>query len=203
MDEFEEKAFVRKLTRMNEAAWESLCTQYSAVLLAFVQLYFGCALQEAEEIVQMAFIRCVKSINTFDPQRGRLLQWLKAIAKNEGYTYLRRNVRQAADTPLSVIPDHVLGQIAAAIDQVPLPDDLLAKKELRMLIGECLMEVNRRYREVLLGKYVDGLKVSQIAARWGTTEKAVESLLSRARESFKNVLLGRLPGQQSSGSEMM
>jgi len=202
MDRFEEKAFVRKLTRMNDGAWEYFCKQYSAPLLEFVQWHFGCALQESEEIVQMVFVRCVKSIGTFDPRRGGVFQWLKAVAKNEGHTCFRRHGKRNAEMSLSVIPDHVLGQIAGVIDRAPLPDDVLARKELRILVGECLTEVNRRYREALLGKYVDGLKVSEIAARWDTTEKAVESLLSRARESFKSVILGKLQRQRVSGSEM-
>lgn len=202
MDRVEEKAFVRQLVRMNDGAWESFCERYSAALLGFVRNRFACDVQEAEEIVQMVFVRCVKSIRTFDPRRGRLLGWLKAVARNEGHTHLRRNAGPSADRPMSAIPGDVLGRIAGAIDRAPLPDDLLAGKELRMLIGECLAELNPRHRQVLVGKYVDGLKVSEIAARWDTSEKAVESLLSRARESFKSVLLARRAEGQTAGSEI-
>ena len=44
--------------------------------------------------------------------------------------------------------------------------------------------LNEDRRQVLLGKYVDGLTVSEIAARTSRTEKAVEPLLSRARGSY-------------------
>ena len=203
MDKREETAFVRELVRMKDDAWELFCRQYSAPLADFVRLRFGCNLQESEEIVQMAFVRCVKSIRTFDPRRGRLFPWLKAVARNEGHTLLRRNAGQAARMPLSAIPDNVLGQVADAIDRAPLPDDLLASKELRTLVQDCLLELNSRYRKVLLAKYADGLAVSQIAVSWDTTNKAVESLLSRARASFQGVLLGKLAAQQAPGKEMV
>jgi len=45
-------------------------------------------------------------------------------------------------------------------------------------------------REVLVGKYVEGLSVETIAARMGRTPKAVESLLSRARQQMRHLLGG-------------
>ena len=45
-------------------------------------------------------------------------------------------------------------------------------------------------RKVLLGKYVEGLSVEAIAIRMGRTAKAVESLLSRAREQMRALLRG-------------
>ena len=42
-------------------------------------------------------------------------------------------------------------------------------------------------RRVLVDKYVEELSVVQIAARTGKSPKAVESLLSRAREQFRTV----------------
>lgn len=48
------------------------------------------------------------------------------------------------------------------------------------------------------GKYTDGLSVKQIAERLGTSPKAVESLLTRARQAFRDGFAS-LAG--SSGSE--
>jgi len=53
-----------------------------------VRLRLGCAQELAEEIVHMTFIRCVRSIKTFDLARGRLFGWLNAIARNEAHTLL-------------------------------------------------------------------------------------------------------------------
>ena len=45
-----------------------------------------------------------------------------------------------------------------------------------------------RHQEVLQLKYIDGLSVRETADRLQTTEKAVESRLTRARESFRKAL---------------
>jgi len=203
MDRLEENALVRKLALGDEAAWESLCREYSAGLLEFVQLGFGLGREKSEEIVQMAFVRCVRSIGTFDPARGRLFPWLKTVARNEARSCLRRDRRGGTNLALSAVPEYVLDRLADAVDQTPLPDELLARRDTQMLIRECLTELNTRYRQALVRKYVDGWKVARIAAGFGVSEKALESLLSRARESFKNALLTKLAGKGLQSSEIL
>jgi DNA-directed RNA polymerase specialized sigma24 family protein len=40
---------------------------------------------------------------------------------------------------------------------------------------------------VLQAKYLDGRSVADIAAEWGESLKAVESLLTRARQAFREL----------------
>ena len=49
-----------------------------------------------------------------------------------------------------------------------------------------------RYGEALEWKYIDGLSVREIAARLELGEKATESLLTRARESFRDAIGGMI-----------
>ena len=46
-------------------------------------------------------------------------------------------------------------------------------------------ELPERYEAVLRMKYLERMSVADMAAARGETEKAVESLLSRAREAFR------------------
>lgn len=179
MDQKEEKTFVRKLKKMDERAWEVFCREYSAPLLAFVRFKFGCNREKAEEIVQMTFIRCVKSIRTFKPSRGTLLNWLKAISKNEAHTLVRQNQKQLA----------TIEGIFDEIDTAALSEEIVAKEETQLLIHETIAELYSRYRKVLILKYVENRKVTEIAAMSGESEKAIESLLSRSRQAFKKLFL--------------
>ena len=47
----------------------------------------------------------------------------------------------------------------------------------------------RHYGDILEWKYVDGLSVADIAARLGVGPKAAESLLTRARNAFREAIL--------------
>ena len=179
MDQTEQKAFVRKLKKMDERAWEMFCREYSRPLLAFVQFRFGCNREKAEEIVQMTFIRCVKSIRNFKSSRGMLLNWLKAISKNEAHTLLQQDQKQLA----------TIEGIFDEIDTVALSEETVAKEEIQLLIHETIAELYNRYRKVLILKYVENRKVAEIAAMLGQSEKAIESLLSRSRQAFKKVFL--------------
>ena len=202
MDSSEETALVRRLARMDERAWEMLCGCYGRSLLACIQLGFGCSADRAEEIVQRAFVRCVRSIGSFDPSRGRLFPWLKAIAANEARTCLGTANDEAA-APLSAIPEHVLAGLAEMIDRSPLPDEIIVRDDTRQLVRRCLASLNERQRDVLILKYVEGLKMSEIAQRMETSEKAVESLLSRSREALRSAILAECARQGTPAPEIL
>ncbi len=192
MDKAEEVALVRKLVRMNEGAWEQFCRAYSRQLFGFVHLCLGCGREQAEDIVQMAFLRCVRSMRTYDPSRGRLFGWLKAIARNEAHTVRSHNPRQAWESPGSALPEDVMSRLLLKIDHKPLPEDVLDRKETRISVQDALTELPLRYQQALMMKYVEGLKTAKIAARQGTTEKAAESVLSRARDAFRRAFLRKV-----------
>jgi len=55
-------------------------------------------------------------------------------------------------------------------------------------VRAALAELGAETRGVLLGKYVDGRSVSQLADEFGRSPKAIESLLSRARARMRRLL---------------
>jgi len=189
MDQTEEKTFIRKLKKMDKWAWEVFCREYSPQLLAFVQLRFGCDREKAEEIVQMTFIRCVKSIRNFKPSRGTLLNWLKTISKNEAHTLLQQDQKQSAVKTSADSSVETIEGVLKKMDTVSLSEEIVAKGEIQLLIHETIAELYSRYRKVLILKYVENRKVAEIATMLGQSEKAIESLLSRSRQAFKKIFL--------------
>jgi RNA polymerase sigma-70 factor (ECF subfamily) len=195
MDQAEERQLVKRLTRMNEEAWREFCRLYAEPVAAFVRAAFGCGREDSEEIAQMAFVRCVRSIGSFDPRRGRLQGWLKAVARNEARTFLSARGERRREIPQSLLPPLVAEQLLLGLDGNPLPDDLAAREDVCGLVRGALADVNSRGGEALRLKYMQGLPVSEIAKRLNASEKAVESLLTRARETFRTELVRRLgPG---------
>jgi RNA polymerase sigma-70 factor (ECF subfamily) len=197
MDRAEEKAFVRKLAIMDGKTWEVFCKQYSLPLLESVQFSFGLSREKAEEVVQMTFVRCVRSIHTFKPSRGRLLGWLKAISRNEAHTLMAADSRAVPAVLLSTPTGPTVQEILAKVDNGRIPDELLAGKDLQWLVRETVLELNCRYREALINKYLNNLKVSEIARRMKTSEKAVESVLTRARAAFRKTLLEKTDSKKA------
>ena len=190
MDAAAEKAFLRKLVRMDEKAWEQFCKEYGPPLRRFAQSYAGCSVERAEEVVQMAFVRCVRSIRTFDPSRGRLFEWLKAVARNEAHTAMRQDSRIPANLDLPT------RKALQEMDRAPLPDEILARTDVQALTQQILLGMRPSHRDVLTMKYLDGLRVAEIAARLALSEKAVESTLTRAREAFRTALERNAAGDE-------
>jgi RNA polymerase sigma-70 factor (ECF subfamily) len=192
MDQVEEKALVRGLIRMDERAWTVFCSEYSMPLLTYVRLQFACNREPAEEVVQMSFVRCVKSIRSFDPSEGRLFPWLKAVARNEAHTLLATYPAQPE------VASEIPGEAVESLDKAVLPDEILARKETQLLVHEALMELPSRHRNALILKYLENCRVAEIARRLGQSEKAIESLLSRSRDAFRAMFLKKVNGNRVS-----
>ena len=194
MDQTEEKALVRGLVRMSEGAWEAFCSEYSLPLLTYVRLQFACDRELAEEVVQMTFVRCVKSIRSFDPSQGHLFPWLKAVARNEAHTLLATYPTQPE------VASEMPGEAVESLDRAVLPDEILVRKETQLLVHEALMELPSQHRKVLTLKYLESCRVTEIARLLGQSEKAVESLLSRSRDAFKAMFIEKINGNRVSES---
>ena len=61
----------------------------------------------------------------------------------------------------------------------------LAREETRALVDVTLSQLPPAYREALEAKYLLGRSVRAMAEAWRTTEKTVESRLTRARAAFR------------------
>lgn len=195
MDQAEEKALVCGLIRMDERAWTVFCSEYSMPLLTYVRLQFACSREQAEEVVQMSFVRCVKSIRSFDASEGRLFPWLKAVARNEAHTLLSTypaRPQVASDVPCEAVE---------SLDDAVLPDEILARKETQLMVHEALMALPSRNRKALILKYLENCRVAEIARALGQSEKAIESLLSRSRNAFKAVFLRKADSGRVGESE--
>ena len=191
MEPDDERALVEGLVDMDDAAWVRFARDYYRPLFAFVASHFACGDELSQEIVQMAFVRCVKSMKTFDHSRGTLLSWLKAVAANEGHT-LARKMKRSRQFPLSSLPEEIAAKICSSLDCEPLPEEVLARRDVQTAVQDALVALDGRYARALVMKYVDDMSVAEIAIAEGVSEKAAESALSRSREAFRKAFIGRL-----------
>jgi DNA-directed RNA polymerase specialized sigma24 family protein len=69
------------------------------------------------------------------------------------------------------------------------------------LVRLTLDQLPARYGDALEWKYVEGLSVKEIAVRLGVGPKAAESLLTRARQAFRDAFATLSPGLPGAGLE--
>jgi len=75
------------------------------------------------------------------------------------------------------------------LESEPFGDELLARRETREMVNATMAQLPLPYGRALEAKYVAGQSVREIATSMGTSEKAAESLLGRARAAFRATFL--------------
>jgi RNA polymerase sigma factor (sigma-70 family) len=72
------------------------------------------------------------------------------------------------------------------------PESGALREQLHRLVAATLDSLPGHQGEALEWKYVDGLSVQEIADRLRLGHKAAESLLTRARDSFRDAIAGMI-----------
>lgn len=180
-----DRALVVLLRAGEEAAFEAFFSSYFPGLIRFALARLGRDEDAAEEVVQAALARAVTRLSTYRGEAA-LFTWICAFCRHEisAHWRLRGGERE---TPL--VED--LPEVRAALESLAAgreagPDDELRKGELARLVQVTLDRLPPRYGDALEWKYVLGLSVQEIADRLGTSVKAAESLLVRARHAFRD-----------------
>jgi RNA polymerase sigma-70 factor (ECF subfamily) len=144
-----------------------------------------------EDVVQETLERALSELEKYEPHRcgDDIFPWLTGLARNE----IRRAMasRQAAvslETLWMQMDKSLLG-LYARLESEPFAEDLLQRAETREMVNAAMAQLPPHYGQALEAKYLQGRSVSQIAELSRMSEKAVESLLTRARAAFRATFL--------------
>lgn len=146
---------------------------------------------KCEEVVQETLLRALRELDRYEPERGgnHIFPWLTGLARNEISRVLGRDKHAASLEVLWNRMDRDLRAIFARLEQEPFPDELMERDETRAMVNATMAQLPPHYRQALEAKYVEGRSMREMAAAEGGTEKAVESLLTRARQAFRDTFL--------------
>lgn len=160
-------------------------------LYAFCLYRVGRNRHLCEEVVQETLVRAIRDLDHYDPERAHdnVFPWLTGLARNEIQRVLGREKNALALQTLWERMDRELLSLYALLDSEPITDDVLVREETAELVNATMSQLPSHYREALEAKYVDGKSVRDLALTWQTTEKAVESQLTRARKAFRATFL--------------
>ena len=160
-------------------------------LYAFCLYRVGRDRDLCEEVVQETLLRALGQLERYDPERAshRIFPWLTGLARNEIQRVLNRATAAQSLELLWQRMDVDLLRIYQSLDDEPVSDELLARDETRELVNVTMSQLSPRQRASLVEKYVHGRSVRDIAGLMSLSEKAVESLLTRARSAFRATFL--------------
>jgi RNA polymerase sigma-70 factor (ECF subfamily) len=184
----EQSDLIAALKQRDRSAWSTAVDRHLGQLYGFVFHLVGGDRTVAQDLTQEAWLEAVDGIDRCDQTRGSFRNWLFGIARKRVALHFRR--RALAGDPPSLSSSYV--EAVELEDTSVLPDEALEQVEQRDAVRAALLLLPDDRRQVLLSKYVEGLPVTAIADRMGRTAKAVESLLSRAREQVRSLLGGTM-----------
>jgi RNA polymerase sigma factor (sigma-70 family) len=139
--------------------------------------------QDAQDVVQEAYLRAFKSFGGFHGSNGRA--WLLTIVRNTSYTLLKKNRVVDLTTPFDE-EIHVSGHESVS------PATILEHSEDAELIREAMDELPAEFREILVLRHQEGLSYKEIADIAQIPPGTVMSRLARARAKLREYLGARI-----------
>ena len=179
---------VKKREEQDHAPREDLLS-FEAVMLPHLDAAHNLARwllrneQDAQDVVQEAFLRAFKSFGGFHGSNGRA--WLLTIVRNTSYTLLKKN--RVADLTTTFDEEiHTAGHESVS------PATILEHSENAELIKEAMDELPAEFREILALRHQEGLSYKEIADITQIPPGTVMSRLARARAKLREYLAARI-----------
>ena len=154
-------------------AFETLVDKYQKPIYNIV--YRMCHdVEDTRDITQSIFIKAYQKLDTFNP-KFRFFSWLYRIAINETLNYLEKNKR------MEKIPINY----AASEGN---PEKSLERLEFSEKIQQGLLQIEAKYRALIILKHFQNLSYQQISQIVNLPEKTVKSRLYSARQQLGEAL---------------
>jgi RNA polymerase sigma-70 factor, ECF subfamily len=178
-----DKHLVERLLQGEEAAFETFFAAYFPRLFRFALYRLGGDADQAEDVAQVTLIKALDKLASYRGEAA-LFTWLCTFCRHE----ISAQCRRRGSMPETVIEDEAALRAAleSLTDLRDGPESVYARKELVRLIRVTLDTLPSAYGDALEWKYIDGVSVREIGERLGRSTKAAESLLTRAREAFRD-----------------
>lgn len=162
-----------QLATGSEGAFREFHARYFDRLYHFLRAVTGGKPHSAQEALQETLLRVARYARRFQDEEI-FWGWLKAVARSAAGDAGRKQRRYLA----------LLDRFARKAGLVDAVHTDREDERLEELVGTALGELPKADRALIIGKYLNGSSVLELAEKTGLTEKAVESRLLRARREL-------------------
>lgn len=153
----------------------TLFDSYADLLFAFLRHRMDGTRADVEDAWQETLAAAVRGIGSYRGESS-LFTWLCGIARRKAVDAARRTGRRGCEADAVNTPP---------IGEVTFDDAFAERADVKARVIEVLGGLPADQRTALVDRCVHRRKVPDIARRLGRSYKATESLLSRARETFR------------------
>ncbi len=168
---------VHALVERSEDALDQLKLHYGP-LIRYVIAPILADERDRDEAMSDVLLRVWNSADQFDPNQGSWTSWLSAIARNAAIDRARRNAPAGSELT----------------EDIPAPDadpeQALLRREQKRALQIALAGLEEADKILFYRKYYYRQSTAQIAAEYGTTERAIEGRLYRIKKKLRKALGG-------------
>lgn len=178
-------ALVHDAKQGNTTAFELLIRRHTSKVFRVAFSVTKCH-EDAEEVVQDAFVKAFNKLNTFE-ERSRFSTWLTRIVINTALTKVRGkhgfNVvpMTEGETGTDIVAEDV-------VDWRPNPEQLYSQRELREILAKTLDSLSDNYRTVVVLRDIEDFSIAETAEILNLSVTAVKMRLMRARLQLREKL---------------
>jgi RNA polymerase sigma factor (sigma-70 family) len=171
---------IQRARRGDEAACQMIVDEHREAVFRLAYLLMGDA-HEAEDIAQETFIRALRHLHRYDPERP-LRPWLLRIAAN-----VARNRRRSLARYWAAL-QRLAGQTPPA--KAPTPETSSVEAAQAQVLWQAVRQLNAADQEVIYLRYFLELSVAEtaeaLAVQPGTVKSRLHRALKRLREAIEH-----------------
>ena len=158
-----------------------LYMRYEDRLLRYVKRMGVVTEEEAEDVLQEAFLQIWKNLNAFDPSM-KLSSWLYRIVHNQAISCLRKKKSFGKDQQGEF--DDLRYEDLQHDEQL---ETLEALEDQDRYIHEILDQLPLKYKEVLVLKFLENMNYEEISDVLKIPEGTVATRINRAKKGFRKL----------------
>ena len=183
-----DESFLARLRGGDDAAFAELVERNAGRMMAAAKRLLRDE-DEARDAVQDAFMSAFKSIAAFNGE-AKLSTWLHRIVINAALMRLRSRKHRAEQSIDDLLPrfDDAGGWAQPPGRLAASSQELLERRETRVVVRHCIDQLPDTYRTVLLMRDIEDLDTDEVAELLGITPNAVKIRLHRARQALRTLI---------------
>jgi RNA polymerase sigma factor (sigma-70 family) len=181
----DDAALAERLARGESAAYGDLCDRFGPGLHGFAASRLAGDKDLADDVMVQTLTDAVRNIRRFNPRRSRLRSWVYGIARRKIGLERRRQRRRKSVPAAAQVPMEAASGMVVQGDIADISVARLDAERQAARIAALLTDIEM---EVLILHCVDEFSVKEIAGIVGRSERAVDSLLHRARRKAREGL---------------
>lgn len=173
---------IAEISSWNIDAYFCIVEKYKEKLFSYILRLTNSWYEEAENLLQEVFIKAYKNINSYN-QKYSFSSWIYKITHNLVIDFYRKNKNN--ETISLETQDEEYKKLIDLIDNWENIEKDFMKKELIQEIRKILNQLDFKYKEVLILKYLEDKNYDEISDILRIPIWTVGSLINRWKKAFK------------------